>query len=233
MKIGIMQPYFMPYIGYWQLINSVDIFIIYDNIEYTKRGWIRRNRILVSGKDKLFTLPIKKDSDYLSINERYLSSDFEKERNKILNLIHAAYQKAPFFEDVFPVIKDSFFYESSNLFEFIYNSIMKVSRYIGLNTNIVISSSIDMDHNLKCEKRVIEICRRMEGDIYINPIGGVELYNKEDFFKQNIKLKFLKSNDIVYNQYDNEFIPNLSIIDVMMFNSKDEIREMLQEYILI
>lgn len=232
MKIGIMQPYFLPYIGYWQLINTVDKFVIYDNIEFTKKSWIRRNRILLNGKDKLFTLPIKKDSDYLNINERFLSPDYAKERNKILNTIQCAYKKAPFYNTVFPIIKRCFYCEKHNLFEFILYSIIEIMRYLDIKTDIIISSNIDMDHTLKCEKRVMEICKALGGKCYINPVGGVDLYCEEEFSEHSIELKFLKSNDIVYNQFD-KFVPNLSILDVMMFNSREIINEMLQEYTLI
>ena len=107
MKIGIMQPYFFPYIGYWQLINAVDKFVIYDNIQFTKRGWIRRNRILMNGEDKMISLPIKKDSDYLDVNKRYLSDTFNKDKSKIISQIKTAYSKAPEFDKVFPLIESA------------------------------------------------------------------------------------------------------------------------------
>ena len=108
MKLGIMQPYFFPYIGYFQLINSVDTFVIYDNIQFTKKGWIHRNRFLQNGKDTMFTLPIKKDSDYLDIDQRFLSENFGPECDKLLRKIEGAYKKAPYFNDVFPIVKSIF-----------------------------------------------------------------------------------------------------------------------------
>lgn len=116
MKLGIMQPYFLPYIGYWQLLNAVDKYIIYDNIEFTKSSWIRRNRILLNGKDKMFSIPIKKDSDFLNIDKRELTEDSIKERVKILNQIKVAYKKAPEFEKVFPLLQKIFLCEEKNLF---------------------------------------------------------------------------------------------------------------------
>ncbi len=98
MKVAIMQPYFLPYIGYFQLINAVDKFVIYDNIEFTKKGWINRNRILVNGKDEFISLPITKASDFLHANQRYLASNFENEKNKILRKIKESYRKAPYFK---------------------------------------------------------------------------------------------------------------------------------------
>lgn len=227
MKIGTMQPYFFPYIGYWQLINVVDKFVVYDNIQFTKKSWIRRNKILVNGKDRLFTLSIKKDSDYLDVRERYLSETFQKERKKLLNQIKMAYKNAPQFETVFPIIEECINFDNDNLFEYIYYSIVKVLKYLDIDTEIIISSSIDMDHSLHNKYRVIEACKALEGNIYINPIGGVELYDKEEFLKNGIDLKFLHTDEFEYRQYDNHFVPNLSIIDMMMFNSKCEIKEIL------
>lgn len=229
MKIGIMQPYFFPYIGYWQLMNEVDKFVVYDNIKFTKGGWIRRNRILLDGKEKLFTLPIKKDSDYLDVRDRYLSKTFKNERKNLINHIIIAYKKAPQFEKVFPIIEKCINFNDDNLFQYIFNSIRKVKEYLKIDTDIIISSDINMNHSLHNKDRVIETCKVLEGDIYVNPIGGVELYNKNDFLSNGINLRFIRTNDFKYKQYKNEFVPNLSIIDVMMFNSVESIRKMLEQ----
>jgi hypothetical protein len=225
-----MQPYFFPYIGYWQLINTVDKFVIYDNIQFTKKSWIRRNRILLNGKDKLFTLTIKKDSDYLDIKDRYLSEEYVDAHKRLLNQIKMAYKKAPQFEVAFPIIEECINFNNNNLFEYIYHSIIKVIEYLNISTEIVIASSINMNHSLHNKYKVMEICNKLGGDIYINPIGGIELYDKEEFSENGIELKFLQTNKFEYNQYQSSFISNLSIIDVMMFNTKEEIRELLNKY---
>lgn len=230
MKVGIMQPYFFPYIGYWQLINAVDKFVVYDNIEFTKKSWIRRNRILVNSQDKLFTLPIKKASDYLDVRERYLSETFPEEGEKLLNQIKISYNKSPQFNTVFPIIEKCIRFDNRNLFEYIYHSILTVLNYLEISTEIIISSSIVMDHSLRNKYRVIETCKKLGGDVYINLIGGMEMYEKEEFRENSIELKFLHTDEFEYKQYDNPFIPNLSIIDVMMFNSKEEINEILSMY---
>ncbi len=230
MKIGIMQPYFFPYIGYWQLINAVDRFVIYDNIQFTKKGWIKRNRILMNGKDKMISLPIKKDSDYLDVNKRYLSETFEKDKTKIINQIKMAYCKAPEFDAVFPLIEGAVNCGKENLFDFIHATIKMVIDYLEIDTEIIISSDIGMDHSLMNRDRVIETCKTLDGEIYINPIGGVELYDKEEFSQNGIELKFIQTDKFEYKQYDNIFVQNLSIIDVMMFNSKEEIKIILNKY---
>ena len=233
MIIGIMQPYFMPYIGYFQLINSVDEFVIYDNIQYTKKGFINRNRILSNGTDQLFSLPLKKDSDYLNVVERELSGSWEKDKNKILNTINSSYSKAPYFKQSFDLISKCLDNPEVNLFRFIYDSIVSINEYLDIKTKVIISSTIDTDHTLKSQDKVLAICKERNATQYINSIGGVELYNKETFKQNNIELNFIKSNLIQYKQFNNEFIPWLSIIDVLMFNSKEEINKYLNEYTLI
>lgn len=233
MKIAIMQPYFFPYIGYWQLIRAVDKFVVYDNIEFTKKSWIRRNRILLNGSDRMITLPIKNDSDYLNIRDRYLSDDFEKESHKILNQIMMSYCHAPEFNKVFPKIEDIMSYESHNLFDFIYNSILKVAEYLELQTEFVVSSNLTMNHNLRSAEKVLETCRQIHATEYINPIGGLNLYDKDEFKRHNIDLAFIESNVKPYPQFNHEFIPSLSIIDVMMFNDIITIKKILKDYTLI
>jgi hypothetical protein len=232
MKIAIMQAYFFPYIGYFQLINAVDAFVIYDNIQYTKKGWINRNRLLINGKDEYFTLPLKNDSDYLNINERELIKDWSKEKTKTLNKIKENYKKAPFFNEVYDLIESSFNCEYLNLFDFIFSAFKNVLNYLTIKTEIIISSTLDINHNLKAEEKVIAMCKELNAEIYINPIGGIELYNQEQFLNEGIKLKFMKANNCIYKQWDNEFIPFLSIIDVMMFNSKAEIKKLIEKEIV-
>lgn len=232
MKIGIMQPYFFPYIGYWQLINEVDKFVIYDNIQFTKKGWIRRNRILCNGKDKMISLPIKKDSDFLDVKERFLPDDFDKSKSKILNQIKTAYKKAPEFQNVFPIIEKVMNCKEENLFFFIFETVKVVAEYLDIDTEIIVSSELNVDDDLKGKNRVIQTCKVMEGDEYINPIGGLELYDKEEFELNGIDLKFIRTEKVIYKQFENEFVPSLSIIDVLMFNSVEEVKEMLQQFTL-
>ncbi len=233
MTIAIMQPYLFPYIGYWQLIQAVDTFVVYDNIQFTKKGWFHRNNILLNGKKSLFTIPLKKDSDYLDVVDRMLSEDSDKQINKIIAQIENGYKKAPYFNDVFPLIKDIFGSAEKNLFYYIYNSIQLVAEYLEIDTKIILSSTLDIDHQLKSEEKVIAINKILHADRYINAIGGQELYDKDRFLAEGITLNFLNTEITEYKQFHNEFLSYLSIIDIMMFNSKDEIKEMLSRCVLI
>jgi hypothetical protein len=225
-----MQPYFFPYIGYFQLINAVDEFVVYDNIEYSKKGWINRNRILLNGKDVFISIPLKKESDYFNIDKRSLSEDWTVQRKHILNKIVGAYRKAPYFKKAFQVIETAILFEEKNLFKFIFHSLQLTREYLGINTELIISSAISVDHKLKGEEKVIEICKAKNVSIYINAIGGLGLYNTERFMQENISLHFLKSGNINYRQFNDCFLPELSIIDVMMFNDRKEIATALNLY---
>jgi hypothetical protein len=230
-----MQPYFMPYLGYFQLLNAVDAFVVYDNIQFTKKGWFHRNRLLVNGQDYLFTLPLKKDSDYLDVVERRLADDSDKEIDRVLRVIAQNYKKAPFFEQAFPVIESCFRYDDKNLFRFILNSLKVVCDYVGIDSSkLVVSSTVDIDHeNLKGQDKVLAICEAEGATRYVNAIGGQELYDRQTFTARGIDLKFIKMGPVEYPQFGNEFVPALSMIDVMMFNAPETIKEMLGNYELI
>ena len=232
MKLAIMQPYFMPYIGYFQLINAVDVFVVYDNIQFTKKGWLHRNRVLVNGKKNMFSVPLKKDSDYLDVVQRALADSFENGSKKIIRKIKASYQKAPYYKEVMPLVEKCFQRGSGNLFDFIHTSLKLLTQFLQIDKKIIISSSIDIDHTLTSQDKVLAICKKLNANIYINAIGGQNLYVAEAFRNMGIELHFIKTKPIEYKQFDNEFVPWLSIIDVMMFNSKKEIRKMLGLYYL-
>ncbi len=221
-RLAIMQPYFFPYIGYFQLIAAVDQFIVYDNIKYTKKGWINRNRMLQNGKDVMFSLPLKSDSDYLDICQRTVAADFN--RDKLLNQFKGTYRHAPYFEQTFPLVEQIVRYEDTNLFRFLHHSIVKTCEHLGIATEIRISSGIAMDHELKNQDKVLALCEAVGATTYINTIGGMELYSKETFRERGIELKFIRSKPFEYPQFGNEFVPWLSIIDVMMFNPVETIR---------
>ena len=227
MTLAIMQPYLFPYIGYFQLINVVDKFIIYDDVNFIKNGWINRNRILVNGKPSYLTIPLTDASSFKAINQ----IKFAINRNKMLRTIEMAYKKAPFFEEIFALISECLLFRTEFISGLASNSLMLISEYLGFDT--IFESSYEKYHHtydLKKAERLIEICKINHCNHYINPIGGIEIYNKKQFKDKGIKLNFLKTELIPYKQFKNEFIPGLSIIDVLMFNSIHETREMLNNF---
>ena len=228
MKIAIMQPYFLPYIGYFQLANAVDKFVVYDNIQYTKRGWINRNRILANGKETMISLPVKKASDYLNIVDRELGDSWLMDRPKLLNRILSAYRRAPEFDTVHTLVQDILGYEDRNLFNFIHNALKLVFAYVNIETPIVISSSLDIDVELKGQDRVIATCKALDADKYLNPIGGIELYCKNEFVANGINLEFLRTGAFTYGQPIEHFIPFLSILDVLMYSPISAVENYLE-----
>jgi len=230
MKIAIMQPYFCAYIGYYQLIKSVDKFIIFDNIQYVKRGWFNRNRVLHNENALLFTIPLKKDSSYKEVKHRYLADNSIIGIKKILVQLQNFYRKAPFYYQIYPFIENLFLQNNKNLFNYIYYSVIELCAILNINTQIIISSSLDIDHKLKAQDKILAICKYFKTDTYINPIGGKDIYDKEIFKREGVDLKFIKSKNIEYNQFDNKFVPSLSIIDVLMFNEIEQVMCYLNEY---
>jgi len=227
MKVGIMQPYFLPYIGYFQLIACVDKFVIYDNIKYTKKGWINRNRMLQNGTDKIFSVALAKASDRLDIVEREILSDFN--RQKLLSQFRGCYLKAPHFEDIWPLIERIVSFQDNNLFRYIQNSVVLICDYLDIDTEIIVSSSVAADHYLLSQDRVLSICEALNANTYVNPIGGVELYSPEAFAGIGCDLKFINTDTIEYAQFGNSFVPSLSILDVLCFNSFQEVRAIIED----
>jgi hypothetical protein len=227
--VGIMQPYFLPYIGYFQLMNAVDTFIFYDDVTYIKQGWINRNRILLNGVNFLFTLELKGASSFKKINEIEVGNN----RNKLLKTFHQAYRQAPFFEDAEPLLDSIFNSSQKNLSEYIISANQLITSYLDIKTRILVSSEINKNESLKGQEKVIEICKKTGATAYINAIGGQNLYSKSDFSDAGISLSFIQSRNLEYEQSGNEFIPWLSIIDVIMYNPISEIKKMLDHFDLI
>ncbi len=232
MTAAVMQPYLFPYIGYFQMINAVDVFVFYDDVNFIKGGWINRNKLLMNGSDKLFTVPLRDASSFKLIKEVEINADVPG-YSKILTTIGQNYRKAPFFSEVFPMIENVLRLQNVTIGDLAIASIQAVHEYLGITT-ILKRCSQDFAHTKGLERaeRLIAICKQTGAEQYINAIGGQELYTKEYFASQGIDLRFIKSKPIEYKQFDNEFVPWLSIIDVLMFNSVEDIRKMLKYYTL-
>ena len=229
MTLGIMQPYFMPYIGYWQLMAAVDKYVVYDDVNYIKGGWVSRNNILMNGQTHMFTITLNGASPNKHFNEIEVRDDFKKFRN----MLQSCYAKAPYYKEIMPVLEQVFAYENRNLGMFLYHSYQVILDYLGIDTELILSSTIEKDDSLRAGEKVKHICHLLGADTYYNAIGGQDLYDVEDFAKSGISLKFLKTNAFTYPQFKNEFVPNLSIIDVLMFNGKEGTNKLLKEYTLV
>lgn len=229
MKLAIMQPYLFPYIGYFQLIQAVDTFVVYDDVNFIKQGWINRNNILVNGKKQLMTLELLGASSNRLINEVRVGGN----RGKLLKTILQAYCKAPYFGETYPVIEQCINNVDTNLATFVGSSLQTISEYLGITTTFITSSTLEKDNSLKAQDKVISIGKVINADTYVNAMGGKELYSTDDFKKNGIDLYFIETHNILYSQFNNDFVPNLSIIDLMMFNSLDRMKKILQLFNLV
>lgn len=254
MTIAIMQPYFMPYIGYFQAINAVDKYILYGNVNFEKKSWVNRNRLMQrNGVIEQMIVPIKKNSSSAFIKE--IAIDYATDwQRRLLRSIQTNYGKAPYFEETYSLLTSIFSKEYEMLTELNTESIKAIARHLGITTEIVADNSQydDMEERLRKSDdayvefpymlktrpnrrtaRVIEMCKREESNHYINAIGGMELYCKEELAQYGIQLEFIKTKPIVYDQFNNKFEPYLSIIDVLMHNGKNKTKQMLEEYELV
>lgn len=227
MRLAIMQPYFLPYIGYFQLIAAVDHFIVYDNLKYTKKGWINRNRLLVNHREAGFSLPLQKGSDALHIVERQIAADFRPD--KLLHQFEAAYARAPHAAPTLALLQRVLNHGERNLFGFLHHSLLQVCAHLGITTPISVSSQWPIDHGLRAQDKVLALCEAAGARTYINPIGGTELYQHEAFQARGIALQFLRSTAQAYAQFGGAFEPWLSIIDVLMFNPLESVQDAVRQ----
>jgi hypothetical protein len=231
-SIAIMQPYFFPYMGYFQLIAASDIFVLHDDVQYIKGGWVNRNRILLNGASRMITLPVQKDDYVLPINARCYVDD-KQARKYIINLIKQVYAKAPCYAQVFPMLDEILMFEDRNVARFNENLIRCIADFIGLSCKIITSSGMEKNDSLAGESRVLDICKRLGATDYINPQGGQSLYNTATFRNAGIDLRFHVMRPLPYKQRTAEFVPYLSIIDVLMENGATEIKHHLNSFDLI
>lgn len=232
MIVSIMQPYFFPYIGYFQLIAQSDVFVLHDDVQYIKGGWINRNRIIWNGKPRWLTLPVRSGASHLPINQRY----YEHGRDAAggaLRRIEAAYRKAPRFAAVFPMLDELLRFGDANVAAFNANLLERLAAKLGLRARLVASSAMVKDDSLTGQDRVIDICRRLGATHYVNPIGGTQLYDPEPFDRAGVTLRFLNPAAPVYPQFGQTPVAGLSIIDVLMFNGDAAIARLLQAYRLL
>lgn len=237
MKLGIMQPYFFPYIGYWQLMNAVDEYVIADDVNYIKNGYINRNKILINGEGQYFRIPVRKPSQNRMICEHETSID-EAEIEKMMNTLKSAYAKAPNYEKVAAHVREVLEYglteEGKNLAAFLENAIKLTAKQLGIDTPIIRKSTdVPLDGEYKREHYVVAICKARKATEYYNAIGGTKLYFQNFFRENGLGLKFVQTDEIKYEQFGEEYVPYLSILDIMMFCSDEQIADLLSKYTLV
>lgn len=231
MRLGLMQPYFMPYIGYWQRIKTVDKHVIYDDVNYIKGGWMNRNHILYNGTVKSFNVPLLGASPNKLIKEVRVDTN-PVLQGKMLKTLEYAYKKSAHFYEAMEILEPIITSKDDNLATYLEYQLRAICGYMNIDTQLVMSSSIKKDNGLKGRDKVLEICKKEGADIYINASTGEHLYDKEDFKKEGLELIFIKNASTVkYDQLSKEFVPALSIIDILMNCTKEKIQELLNDYI--
>lgn len=231
MTLAVMQPYLFPYLGYFQLVEEADRFVLYDDVTYIKQGWINRNRILVNGSAHLFTLPLRKASSFAPIDSIELDPrQFPAWRDKFLRTLQQAYARAPRFATTHALITNVLHTPAERLVDLLRTGIVSVSEHMGIRTTIVPTSRRYANQDLHGQARILDICKQEKASRYVNAAGGANLYARTDFAEQGIELVFLRSRLPTYVQGTPEFVPGLSIIDALMRVSADELRGMLHEF---
>lgn len=229
MKLAIMQPYFLPYLGYWQLLYHVDRFVVYDDVNYIKRGWVNRNRILMNGNPTYITVPVRGGSQNRKISDLPID-DSVNWRGKMIRTVEMAYKKAPFFPGVYPLIEEIIGYRTGSLADFLRHQMIRIATFLDIDTDVVESSLAYGNADLNGQSRIIDICQREGADCYVNPVGGRELYRPQDFRRAGLTLKFLEMKPVAYDQRAPAFHSNLSIVDVLMQVGLEGMDGLLREF---
>lgn len=227
-----MQPYFFPYIGYFQLMHAVDVFVFYDEAQYMKGGWVNRNRILREGAPAWWTFPIVRDDFRLPIAERFYSGD-AAEGQRLLDKLENAYRRAPGFAATRTLLARHLHAGERRVAAFNRAHLEEIARLLGLHCRFFASSEIEHDRSLKGQARVLELCHRLGARRYINAIGGRELYDAEAFARAGIELALVQSTPALYTQFGQPHVPFLSIVDVLMFNAPEQAQALTTHYRLL
>lgn len=227
MILGVMQPYFMPYIGYFQLMKAVDKYVVYDDVNYIKGGWVNRNYVLINGEKEMFTVTLQKASQNKLFNEIMIGDNF----NKLMKTLQINYSKAINFDQTMTLMERIISFSDKRLAIFIANSFREIVGYLSIDTEILMSSDIPKDNSLRGKDKIMQICEILDANTYYNAIGGQNLYDKEEFREHGVTLNFVSTISTPYIQlHTKEFVPYLSMIDVLMNNTKDEVIRLLESY---
>jgi hypothetical protein len=255
MKLAVMQPYFFPYLGYFQGINAVDKYILYEHFNYPIEGWMNRNRLLMKFNQPFFFNALIKDkSPFKKIHQIELLED-NQWKKKILKALFFNYKGSAYFDEIYSLIEKIVFFESKFLYDYNANGIKSISKFLEIKTQISSENNnyVQLENELynlvsdnpffkplinlnileKKVARIITICKMEKINTYINAIGGRDLYNKNIFKEYGIDLFFIETNQYSYKQFSNEFISHLSIIDVLMHNGKEGTKKLIENYNLI
>jgi WbqC-like protein family. len=229
MKLAVMQPYFFPYLGYFQLLHAVDRFVSYDDVNFIKQGWINRNFILMGCQPLRITVPVSGASSFKTIAETPLSPN-PAWQGKLLKTLSQAYAQAPFFNPVFTLAESVVRERWDSVAGLALGSIQAVANYLGIKTEIRPSATQYDNRSFQGTTRVLDICRREGAAAYYNLPGGQNLYDPSTFSDAKVELRFIQPGEPRYRQFACAYVPHLSILDVLMFNDRETVSHFLADY---
>jgi len=233
MKLGIMQPYFFPYLGYFDLINQTEEWIVFDTVQYIRHGWVNRNRVLHPKQGWQYVIvPVKKHSQSTLISETEIMNDGGKWREKIIGQLQHYKRRAPFFQEAMALVKGGVFSENTSIARLNVNCLSLVCEYLGIEFRYQYFSDMHLDLGPIDGPGdwALRISEAMGATEYINPLGGVGIFAPEKFHAAGIKRTIRQLPPMEYQCSPYEFIPNLSIIDVLMWNEPEKVREHLEKH---
>jgi hypothetical protein len=225
--IAVMQPYLFPYLGYFQLIAAADVFVLGDDLQYIRSGWVNRNRVLHNHEAKLITFPLKKDRFQLPINQRHLSDTFSEEAERLIRFITHCYNRAPYFAQVMPLVERLIRFPQQNIALYAEHAIREMCAFLHIVTPIMRTSDLMLGKPADKQERIIRIAHTFEATTFINPEGGSVLYDRDHFARNRLLLRFFRMDPVIYRQFRQPFVANLSIIDVLMFNCVEQVQQLL------
>ena len=231
MKLAIMQPYFFPYIGYFSLLEAADLFVIFDTVQFQRKSWMTRNKIItVKGESTYIKLPVKKAPLNTLINQVLINHEIDWKTTLFNQLL--VYKKAPFYTKTMDIVGNILNTDTNKLIDLNKNSLLQIANYLKLDCEISVFSEMGLTVKEvnNADEWALNISKALNAGEYINSPGGVSFFNKQKYKDHEIALRFIKNNLKRYKQYHLDFVPGLSIIDVMMFNSVEEIHKMLGDY---
>ncbi|MBI3517779.1 MAG: WbqC family protein [Bacteroidetes bacterium] len=231
-----MQPYFAPYLGYISLLKHSDEFILFDTVQFIRHGWIERNRILKQNEGWLYIqVPLEKYHRETLIKDVKISNETEWKK-KILSQLVIYKKVAPNYYKVINLLNEVFEKEYTSIVQLNKALLEKICMYLGFSKILPIFSemNLEIDEAKMPDEWALNICKKLgENIVYINPIGGLDFFDKEKYTVNNIQIFFQKMILEPYDQKRNNFETGLSIIDVMMFNNVEEINVMLDNFVLV
>ncbi len=228
-RLALMQPYFLPYLGYFQLIAAADQFICYDDVQFIKNGWIERNRYLLDGEAHWFRVSLAKGRHTGTIRERTVSQNFDLQG--MLNKLRFAYRKAPFKTSILGWLEHQLADPPASIAVLNERVIRSCCQLLDIQTPILRSSDVLCDCHSHGQQRVIDIARAVGATHYINPMGGAHLYDAKTFAQAGLTLEFLRPviNSYCQGESNQPFVPGLSILDALMFNEPGTIAQWVRD----